>query len=130
MDQHFDFVDHVVAALLLIPHDQIHLLLDALLNRLFLLPAVLEVVIIVLVFFAIPPQELIHEPLGPEWSTCLSSDLTLRSIGPQVLISKHGAEFAGSDGTRIVEHRESHLEDIVYHTDVTEHIVQILNHSV
>ena len=130
MDLHFDFVNHVVAALLLIPHDQVHLLLDALLNRLFILPAFLEVVVIVLVFLAVPPQELHHESPAPERSTCLSSDLALRSVGPHVLISKHSAELAGSNRALVVEHREGHLKDIIYHTDVTEHIVQILNHSV
>ena len=130
MDLHFDFVNHIVAALLLEPHYLIHLFLDALLNRLFFLPAILEVVIIVLVFLTIPPQELHHESLCPEWSTSLSSNLTLRSICPHVLISKHSAKFSGSGCTRIVKHREGHLEDIIDHTDIAEHIVQILNHSV
>ena len=130
MNLHLDFVNHVVAALLLIPHDQVHLLLDALLNRLFILPAFLEVVVVVLVFLAVPPQELHHETPAPEWSACLSSDLALRSIGPHVLISEHSAELAGSDCALVVEHREGHLKDIIYHADVTEYIVQVLNHSV
>ena len=127
---HFDFVNHVVAALFLKPHYLVHLLLDALLNRLFLLLAVLEVVIIVLVFFAVPPQELHHESLCPEWSTSLSSDLARRSVSPHVLISKHSAKFAGSDRTCVVEHGEGHLKDIIQHADVVEHIVQLLDHSV
>ena len=125
---HLQFVNHVVAALLLIPHYLIHLLFDTFLNPFCFLLAVLEVLIIALTSFTIPPQEAHHELSCPECLSAptwlwLSTNLIRESISLHVLSGKHSTKFAWPHHTLVHEHGESHFEDIVYHADVTEHIV-------